>query len=157
MSPHLQVMWVLSTPWEVEKATSQARMLSGRYRIESLTGHWVPWNREGLCTLPDCWATPLSHKGTIESFLLSCPSLASSRQALREHNQAILHPYPDLLLLVSACLELDQAQFWLDCSTMPPVITAVQLWGEGPLFALLRITRNYCHVMHKARSALLQV
>ena len=39
-----------SSPWEVEKGTTQARLLSGRFRVEALTGHWVPWNREGLCT-----------------------------------------------------------------------------------------------------------
>ena len=43
-----------SSPWEVEKATTQARMLSGRYRVEALTGHWVACNREGLCSLPAC-------------------------------------------------------------------------------------------------------
>ena len=43
-----------SSPWEVEKATVQARLVSGRYRLEGLTGHWVSWNREGMCSLPDC-------------------------------------------------------------------------------------------------------
>ena len=55
-----------SSPWEVEKATTQARLISGRYRVEALSGHWTPGNKEGLCTLPDCWGTSLSHKGTIE-------------------------------------------------------------------------------------------
>ena len=43
-----------SSPWELEKATTQARILSGRFRVEALTGHWVPWNREGMCSLPEC-------------------------------------------------------------------------------------------------------
>ena len=43
-----------SSPREVEKATTQARLMSGRYRLEALTKHWVPWNRTGLCALPDC-------------------------------------------------------------------------------------------------------
>ena len=59
-----------ASPWEAEKATSQARLLSGRYRVESLTGHWVPGNREGLCTLPDCWGTSAAHKGSVECLLL---------------------------------------------------------------------------------------
>ena len=33
-----------SSPWELEKATTQARILSGCFRVEALTGHWVPWN-----------------------------------------------------------------------------------------------------------------
>ena len=39
-----------SSPWEVEKGTSQARLLSGRYRVEALSGHWVPGNRGSLYT-----------------------------------------------------------------------------------------------------------
>ena len=47
-----------ASPREVEKDTT-------------LTGHW-----EGLCTLPDCWGSTASHKGTVESFSLSWPSLS---------------------------------------------------------------------------------
>ena len=63
-----------SNPWEVEKATTQARLISGRYRVEALSGHWTPWNRGGMCSL--------SHKGTVESLLLSCPSLSPTRETL---------------------------------------------------------------------------
>ena len=52
-----------SSPWEVEKAVTQSLLLSGRYRLESLTRHWTPGNRGGLCSLPDCWGTPSSHYG----------------------------------------------------------------------------------------------
>ena len=37
-----------SSPWELEKATTQVRILSGCFRVEALTGHWVSWNREGV-------------------------------------------------------------------------------------------------------------
>ena len=37
------IFWTCgSSPWEVDKATTQAQLLSGRYRLESLTSHWVP-------------------------------------------------------------------------------------------------------------------
>ena len=39
------------SPWEVEKGTTQARLLSGRSRVEALSSHWVPWNKGGLCTI----------------------------------------------------------------------------------------------------------
>ena len=83
-----------SSPWEVEKGTTQARLLSGRFRVEALSCHWVPWNREGLCTLPMCWMTDESHRGTIEHFLLSCPSLTTARQALCGFNQNYLLAHP---------------------------------------------------------------
>ena len=74
-----------SSPREVEKACCQARLLSGRYRVEALSGHWTPWNKEGLCTLPECWRTPSAHKGTVESLLISCHSLSHTRVAVLEY------------------------------------------------------------------------
>ena len=145
-----------SSPWEVEKGTTQARLLSGRFRVEALTGHWVPWNREGLCTLPECWRTPDWHKGSVEHFLLSCPSLSSARQTLHIFNLSYLKTNPHLEIIVNECLAISAVQFWLDCSTMPPVITAVQQGGEGILFDILKMTRNYCHGLYKARKSMLE-
>lgn len=127
--------------------------------MESLTGHWVPGNREGdgFCTLPDCWGTSAAHKGTVECLLLSCPSLSMTREALTEYSLTFLQAYPLLLPLVLECLALDPVQFWLDCSTMPGVISSVQEGNEeNVLFVLLKLTRNYCHDLHKARHSLLQ-
>ena len=145
-----------SSPWEVEKGTTQARLLSGRSRLEALTCHWVPWNREGLCTLPLCWGTEDSHKGTLENFILSCPSLFSTRQALYLFNTRYLEANPILEPLVNICLEIDPIQFWIDCSTMSPVISAVQLEGESLLSGLFKLTRNFCHGLYKARMCLLE-
>ena len=144
-----------SSPWEVEKATTQARILSGRARLEGLTGHWVPGNKEGLCTLPDCWRTSAAHKGSVTDFLLSCPSLATTRESLQKFNKNFLQEYPNLSLLVDECLGDDPIQFWLDCSTMAPVIKTVQAQGESVLFLLFKMTRNFCHGLFKRRCDLL--
>ena len=144
-----------SSPWEVEKATTQARLLSGRYRLESLTKHWVPWNREGLCSLPDCWGSSASHEGTIECFLLSCPSLSPTSIALADYKTSFLKSNPDLVALVEECLVLNPVQFFIDCSIMAPVISATQLGGDGILFALFKLTRNLCHCLHKARMSII--
>ena len=144
-----------SSPWEVEKATTQARLLSGRYRVEALSGHWTPWNKAGLCSLPGCWNTEHSHRGTIESMLLSCPSLSPTRDDLVHLTWSYMTRFPQLSTVIRSCLTLDPVQFWLDCSTMAPVISAVQLHGEGVLQPLYRLSRNYCHVLHKARLSLL--
>ena len=92
----------------------------------------------------------------MESFLLSCPSLSTIRLALTKNNQAYLNSYPKLIPLVHECMVMDNVQFWLDCSTMPAVIRAVQLEGEGILSAILKLTRNYCHSLYKARVELLK-
>ena len=62
----------------------------------------------------------------------------------------------DLEVIVNDCMELSAVQFWLDCSTMSPVITAVQQVGESILFGILKMTRNYCHGLYRARAALLE-
>ena len=81
MSSHLHHLWF---PWEVEKATTQARLLPGRYGVEALSEHWVPWNKEGLCSVPLCWGSDDDHKGTVESLLLSCPFLSVTRADMME-------------------------------------------------------------------------
>ena len=140
-----------SSPWEVEKAVTQSRLLSGRYRLESLTCHWTPGNRGGLCSLPDCWGTPSSHYGDVEAFLLTCPSLSATRIELTISTLQILQGKPQIADIVRQCLSLSPFQFWLDCSTMPAVISAVQNVGDSVLVALFKITRNYCHRLHVAR------
>ena len=145
-----------SSPWEVEKAVTQSRLLSGRFRLESLTGHWTPGNRAGLCSLPDCWGTPSSHKGDVEAFLLTCPSLSTTRDELTISTERFLHDKPQLEEIVRQCLVLCPVQFWLDCSTMPAVISAVQSVGDSVIVALFKITRNYCHRLHVARDKLME-
>ena len=144
-----------SSPWELEKATTQGRLLSGRYRVEALSGHWVPWNKEGMCSLPLCWGTDRAHKGTIESFILSCPSLSTTRANLNEFKDNFLISNPHLLPLVTVCVMSDPVQFWLDCSTMPQVMQAVQESDPDLLCPLFKLTRHYCHALHKARILLL--
>ena len=144
-----------SSPWEVEKAVIQSRLLSGRYRLEALSGHWTPGNKDGMCSLPECWATPASHKGNVEAFLLTCPSLSPTRLELTISNQRFLHDDPHLEELVSQCLLTNPVQFWLDCSTMHPVISAVQKSGDVILQLLFKLTRNYCHRLHVARMKML--
>ena len=144
-----------SSPWEVEMATTQARMISGRYRVEALSGHWTPWNRDGLCTLPECWGTEASHRGTIESMLMSCSSLSSYRADLMEFCWTFLSKFPKLTSLVKSCLDTEPIQFWLDCFTMSAVISARQCEGDWVLYPLFKVTRNFCHVLHSARISLL--
>ena len=132
------------------------RLLSGRYRLEALSAHWMPGNKEGLCTLPGCWGTSASHKGTVENFLTSCPSLSNTRQSLVQFTQAFLIANNHLAEIVEQCLSSEPVQFWLDCKTISVVISEVQRQGEGILVGLFKLTRHYCHVLHSERSSLLE-
>ena len=51
--PHPLWTTASSNPYEVNKAVVQARMLSGRYRTESLSRFWSN-NPNGYCLLPHC-------------------------------------------------------------------------------------------------------
>ena len=71
-------------------------------------------------------------------------------------NLQYLESNPHLEPIVNDCLEISAVQFWLDCSTMSPVISAVQQGGQSILFGIFKMTRNYCHGLYRARTALLE-
>jgi hypothetical protein len=58
-----------SSPYQVAKATIQAKMLSGRYRTERLMRFWSK-NKEGLCLLPSC--SELHLQEDLEHILVHC-------------------------------------------------------------------------------------
>ena len=74
---------------------------------------------------------------------------------LDSYNSKFLQANPSLVPLVDMCLDLDRVQFLLDCSTMAPVISAVQREGEIVMFKLFKLSRNYCHGLYRARLNLL--
>ena len=84
-----------TSPYEVSKAVVQARWLSGRARVESLTRHWDNSNKEGICSLCKMVQPAV---GTIEHFLLSggCPALVDARLSMISFFQAYMVPRPYL-------------------------------------------------------------
>ena len=119
-------MQVITAPWEVERGTTQPRQV----QMEALPGHWVP----GWGSVLENTIVPQT-KGTVGTLLFSCPSLSPTRLVLADYTNRILKATPQLVPLVNECLALDHTQFWLDCSTMAPVISAVQMGvGETLIF-----------------------
>ena len=113
-----------SSPYETSKAVTQARFLSGRARVESLTKHWDMSNREGICSL--CRHLSLTI-GTVEHLLLSggCPALAETRLSLLSFFQAYLVPRTYLFPIFQDCWEVNDSltmQLLLDCSVIPRII-----------------------------------
>ena len=68
-----------SSPYEVNKATILARMISGRYRTDSLCRFWSD-NRQGYCLAETCDQLV----GDLEHMLLHCPALHQARQNLQQ-------------------------------------------------------------------------
>ena len=75
LSPHPIWTSCSSNPFEVNKATVQAALLSGRYRTDYLSRHWTTANPHGFCLL--CPGKFLF--GTDQHFLLHCEALALQR------------------------------------------------------------------------------
>ena len=84
-----------TSPYQVSKAVIQARWLSGRARVESLTRHWDIINKEGICLL---YRKVKPEVGTIEQFLLSggCSALVEERVSMIAFFQAYMFPCPYL-------------------------------------------------------------
>ena len=119
-NPHL--IWVTagSNPYEVEKAVTQARMISGRYRCEKLRRHWSQ-NTAGYCELEPCFSD--NTVGSLEHMLLDCKGLSESRSAVLTLWRRKLESYPALKLIIQNLTNLTSVQFLLDPGATPEVIT----------------------------------
>ena len=100
-NPHPLFTTCAGSPYEVTKAVLQARYLSGRGRVESLTRHWDSSNKEGYCVL--C-VSLRPGQGTVEHMFLGggCPALVDARLCMISFVQAYLVPRPYLLPLLGS-------------------------------------------------------
>ena len=147
------------SPYEVSKAKLQARYLSGRARVESLTRHWNPSNKEGLCPLCRDVTPSL---GTMEHIFLSggCPALIDARLCMLSFIQAYMVPRQYLLPLMKSCWGVSDSltmQLLLDCSVIPEVIQATQEASNPVMSDLFYLTRTYIFKLHRTRQRLLEV
>ena len=72
----LHPLWLnAGSPFEVSKAVVVARMISGRYRTDSLARYWTKDNPNGYCRLPGC----LLEEGKLGHILLHWPALSVAR------------------------------------------------------------------------------
>ena len=148
-----------SSPYETSKAVVQARFLSGRARVESLTKHWDMLNKEGTCSLcRHLNPTP----GTIEHLLLSggCPVLADTRLSLLSFFQAFLVSRSYLFPIFQDCWEVTDSltmQFLLDCSVIPSVIQLSRVSSDPVLSDLFYMTRTFVFKIFVTRRRLITV
>ena len=147
-----------NNPYEVQKATIQAKLLSGRYRSCWLSRHWSG-NASGDCLLPHCHMT-CPTPGTIEHLLLQCEDLAPSRKRILALWTDTFQTHPQLVPIFEKYYCPDEnsdttVQFLLDCSVLPDVIALKQKEGQWVHEQLFYLTRSYCFALHKARLRLL--
>ena len=152
-TPHLLWTTCSSNPFETNKATVQASLLSGRYKTDYLSRHWNHSNPHGFCLL--CPEKLLF--GTVQHFLLHCEALSEQRSKLvdlwSKHTEDDGHLYQLLHQLLQSSPE-HLVQFLLDPSAVPQAVTLCQkkLVTFDNLFYL---TRTWCYGLHRRRLQLL--
>ena len=155
-TPH--PLWLTSTqnPYEINKAVVQARLLSGRYRTESICRFWSN-NPNGFCLLTAC--SEHQTKEDVTHMLITCPSLSATRSRLRTFLKSFADNHPVVLPVVSTFLDssdsIYQTHFILDCSTLPEIIILKQEHGFYILEDLFYLTRTWCYSIHRERLKLL--
>ena len=151
-------IWVTSknNPYETNKAIIQARLLSGRYRTESLCRHWSD-NTAGVCLLHSCFKDQMMED--VSHILVICASLASVRDRLFTFfsNYGVSHPH--LMQAITGFLSSTstsyKTQFLVDCSVLPEIILLQQHYGKIVLNELFYITRTWCFTIHRERLRML--
>ena len=155
--PHMLWSTAGTNPYEVEKATVQARMLSGRYRCEKLRRHWSE-NRSGICELEPCQTEAII--GSLEHILLDCQGLSDCRTAVLSLWAEKLEPHMAIKSIFQKYIILEPekaVQFIFDPSTFPEVITLIQHKYNEEINLIFYLTRTYCHSLHKTKLKLLGI
>ena len=137
-----------SSPFEVRKATVQARMLSGRYRTCWLRRHWSG-DPTGHCKVPGCSDQPgtLLHMATGE-----CPGLTAALIRAVALWKSFLQQNPLLFPVVKEySLGNEFLSFLLDPTSKPLVISLTQVHGKQITDKLCYMTRTWLFYMHKER------
>ena len=157
---HPHVLWTScnSNPYEVQKAVTQSRMLSGRFRDDKLTRHFSE-NRSGACLLCQNSGQPHPPVGDLHHLLLHCPSLQVQRAELykywKRNTDNCEHDIKRIVADFQTQSEKYKMQFLLDCSVLPDIIQIAQNSSSDILVVLFQITRTYCHSLHRERLKLI--
>ena len=153
VSPHPVWTTAGSSAFEVNKATILARMISGRYRTDSLCRFWSD-TRQGYCLAETCDQIV----GDLEHLLLHCPALHEVRQNLQQmwlERAAVLPPLQTIVAQVIASTPTMKMKFTLDPTLMPDIICLLQTYGKGVLDIVFYMSRTYAYGLHRKRLILI--
>ena len=154
--PHVIFTSLDGNPYQAKAACIQASLLSGKYRTEKVKRFWSG-NKEGFCLQKSCLNLNLIEDNC--HFLLHCLALSEQRRRLAAQASNILASNPVFKPIFDAYLFCNddnlRLQFLLDCSILPMVIQAYQLFGDYVHNFLFKMTRSWCRSLHRERAKLL--
>ena len=153
--PHL-IISAPGSPYEVGRAATVLRMLSGRYITDHRSRRWDKSNPEGLCRL--CPAP--APVGDLIHQLLFCNALepARTKTVLHWGHFTAERPYLGPLVTHHSLGTKEAAMaFLLDPCSCPMVISTAQDLKKRAIFnECLYLSRVWCHSNHKLRMKLLK-
>ena len=151
--PHLLWTTCHGNSYELNKATIQAKYLSGCFRTEKLLSHFSHTNSQFF------QLHPLTETvGDIYHHLVFCPVLQECRNNIFEYWEQIASDNNAASKILS---EIQKAtpeiflQFILDCSVLPHVISAAQIEGYILYEIFFKATRTYCYSVYRTRRKVL--
>lgn len=140
-----------SSQYEVQKATVQIRMASGRYRTCYLRRHWSG-DPSGYCKVPGCTpSTPGTLLHLVTGQCLGLKPACASAAALWADFVAPRPYLRPILENISDSRPDDFLAFLLNPTTHPLAITSAQIQGRIVLDELCYLTRTWLHTLHSAR------
>ena len=149
--PH-PLLTTAESSYDTNKMIVQLRMLSGRYRVGTLLRHFSP-DKSGVCEICNLENEDLEH-----ILVQRCYALKDKKAVLLEYATTILKHSQLATEIFNNVLDSDDetllVQFILDCSVLPPVITAAQQ-DKTILGSFFKVTRTWCYTMHRTRLKLL--
>ena len=88
----------------------------------------------------------------MQHILLHCAGLTEVRRRLVAFTGKITDDKPVLKQIIESSQDEElRMQFLMDCSVLPPVITAYQEYGATIHQSLFRVSRTWCRSVHVAR------
>ena len=144
-----------SNAYEVNKSTILSRMISGRYRTESICRFWTE-NRQGFCLAPTCHEKGVV--GDLEHLLLHCPALQDTRKSLQQmwlRKSSVLSSLHDVVCQVLESSTLTMMKFILDPTSLPEIIRLWQTCGPEILAIVFYLTRTFVYALHRKKLILI--
>jgi hypothetical protein len=139
--------------YECCKSTVLARMVSGRYRCETMCRFWSS-NKKGFCLAPTCHEVP----GDLEHLLTSCPALEHTRHQLHSlwcRKTVHLQPLHSLILQILGSSPAIQVRFILDCLSFPQLVHLIKLYGQSVQSLVFYLTRTWAYCTHREKLIML--
>ena len=143
--PHLLWTTCHGNSYELNKATIQAKYLSGRFRTEYLSRHWSS-NKQGYCLLDTC----REEVGDLEHLLITCQGLDEVRMKMRymmlSKTQKLV-PLNILILNIFLSPPKTQLQFFMEPLAFAEILELHSVYGQAVLSLVFYCVRTYMCTM----------